>query len=146
VSDINFDILALRANAADSTIEDKNQLFGLVFSLPEWNFIARGEFPNLHPYIAGNAEIAEGQDMVRAFTDTERLYRFAEENGLLTGNLESLTLSVPTENIVDYLEQFIQYGVYGIWFNSDSSSNGFFIPLRQLRPIKVHLTSNGWLV
>lgn len=142
----SFDVLAEKANAADSTIEDKNLLFGQVFSLPEWHFIARGELPNVHPYIANNTEVADGQNLMRAFTDTKCLYRFAKENGLLTDDLEGLILSVPTASIVDYLEPFIQYGVYGIWFNSDSASSGFFVPLRQLRPIKNHLLNNGWLI
>ena len=48
-------------------------------------------------------------------------------------------LSVPTDKIVDYLEQFIAQGVHGIWFNSDTKSDGFFVPLQQLRPIQAHL-------
>ena len=146
MEEINFDILAEKTNVDGSTIEDKNQLFGAAFSLPNWHFIARGEFPNVYPYIAGNADVAGGENMIRAFTDTVRLSRFAEENNLLADNFESLILSIPTADIVEYLEQFSQYGVYGIWFNSDSLSSGFFVPLQQLRPIKTHLQNNGWPV
>jgi hypothetical protein len=44
------------------------------------------------------------------------------------GKENVLVLSVPTDKIVDYLEQFISEDVHGIWFNSDSQSDGFFAP------------------
>ncbi|HRH41355.1 MAG TPA: hypothetical protein PKY82_06885 [Pyrinomonadaceae bacterium] len=139
-SSIPFDELSRKAFETNA-IEDLNALFGAAFSLENWLFIARGEMPNLNPYIAANPEFADGQQMIRAFTDSERLQRFARENNLTGADGSALFLTLPTVNIVEYLEQFIPYGVHGIWFNSDSESEGFFIPLKQLRPIKEHLTN-----
>lgn len=139
-NNIDFDALSRQATESDSAMDDMNNLYGAVFALPQWHFIARGEFPDVRPYIALNAQVADGQYMIRAFTDTDKLYRFAQENNLMqpdaTSKEAALILSLPTETIVDYLEQFIPQGVHGIWFNSDSKSDGFFAPLKQLRPIQ----------
>jgi hypothetical protein len=135
----NFDELARKAIASNGAMEDLDNLYSAVFALSDWHFIARGEFPDVLPYIAANAEYADGQYMVRAFTDTERLQRFAKANNLTEADGSALILSIPTGKAVEYLEQFIAGGVHGVWFNSDTESDGFFVPLRQLRPIKEHL-------
>lgn len=141
---VDFDALARKTNESGGAMDALNNLFGATFALEKWHFIARGELPNVSPYIAANAEYADGQQMVRAFTDTDRLLRFAKENNLTRPDGNASILSVPTANIIDYLEQFIPYGVHGIWFNSDTGSDGFFIPIKQLRPVKEHLAKINW--
>ncbi|HEX9962318.1 MAG TPA: hypothetical protein VGB00_15395 [Pyrinomonadaceae bacterium] len=138
-TEADFDALTLKTEQSNHAMEDLNNLYGAAFSLSEWHFIARGEFPNVSPYVASNAQYADSLPMVRAFTDTNRLQRFARENNLTDADGGALILSIPTEKIVEYLEQFISDGVYGIWFNSDTGSKGFYVPLKQLRPIKEHL-------
>jgi hypothetical protein len=141
--EVDFDELARRTNESNGAMEDLSTLFRHAFALPKWHFIARGQFPDVSPYVASNAQFADGQYMVRAFTDTVRLQRFAKENDLMevdaAGEEKVSILSIPTDGIVDYLEQFIPLGAYGIWFNSDTQSGGFFVPLKQLRPIKEYL-------
>ncbi|MBV9868743.1 MAG: hypothetical protein JO316_25580 [Abitibacteriaceae bacterium] len=139
--EVNFDELAQKAMQSNGALEDVDTLYAHAFALPQWHFIARGAFPNVVPYVAANAAVADGQYMIRAFTDTDRLLRFAQENNLTEADGGALILSLPTDNIIDYLEQFMAEGVHGIWFNSDSGSDGFFAPLRQLRPLKAHLES-----
>lgn len=139
-SGVNFDELSLKANAPNAPMEHLNALFGAAFALEKWDFIARGEMPNVNPYIAARADVADGQQMIRAFTDGERLQRFAKENNLTREDGSVDVLSIPTAGIVEYLEQFMEYGVHGVWFNSDLQSDGFFIPIKQLRPVKEHLT------
>jgi hypothetical protein len=134
-----FDELARKANEPNAPMENLNTLFGAVLDLHEWQFIARGELPNVHPYVASNAAIASNQPMIRAFTDSKRLIRFAKENNLTREDGSCDSLTIPTANIIEYLEGFIPEGAYGVWFNSDSQSDGFFIPIKQLRPIKEHL-------
>lgn len=138
-SGVDFDELSRRTHRANPPMEDLNALFGAVFALSEWLFISRGELPNVNPYVASNAEVAGGQQMVRAFTDSNRLQRFARENNLTDAEGNALMLTIPTKGVVEYLEQFIEYGVHGVWFNSDTGSEGFFVPLKQLRPIREHL-------
>ncbi len=121
-NEVNFDELNRKTIESNGAMGDLSNLFGAAFALSEWHFIARGEFPDVNPYIAANAEFAGGQQMVRAFTDTDRLLRFAKENNLTDADGGAANLSIPTEKIVDYLEQFIADGVHGIWFNSDTHS------------------------
>ena len=136
-SGVDFDSLARRAMETNA-MEDLNALFGAAFTLPHWNFIARGEIPDVYPYIASNPA-AGNQPMIRAFTNTDRLMRFARENNLTDMDGSAKVLTIPTENIVSYLENFTSQGAYGVWFNSDSESADFFIPIKQLEPIKAHL-------
>lgn len=138
-NEINFDALARKAMQSGGAAEDIENLSKQIFALPKWHFIARGEFPEVNPYVASNADYADGQPMIRAFTDTNRLQRFAKENNLTKADGSTLMLDIPIDEIVDYLEKFIAHGVHGIWFNSDSGSEGFFFPLAQLRPIKEQL-------
>ena len=142
--EVDFDLLSRRTMESNVDLAIFSNLFGHVFALPEWHFIARGEFPDINPYVASNAAIADGKYMIRAFTDTARLDRFAEENQLKDADGNVLILSIPTANIIPYLEGSIEHGVYGIWFNSDTQSEGFFTPLTQLRVIKAHLEKVNW--
>lgn len=135
----DFDALSRKVNEPNAPMEDLNALFGAAFALEKWEFIARGEMPNVNPYIAARADVANGQQMVRAFTDSARLQRFAKENNLTREDGSVDILSIPTEGVIEFLEQFMEYGVHGVWFNSNMQSEGFFVPLKQLRPIKEHL-------
>lgn len=137
-NEFDFDSLSQKAMETNA-MEDLNALFGAAFALEKWNFISRGELPNVYPYVASNPAAAENQPMIRAFTDTDRLMRFARENNLTESDGSCKMLTIPTENIVPYLEGFIAQGAFGVWFNSDSESKDFFIPIKQLQPIKDHL-------
>ncbi|RYG70175.1 hypothetical protein EON80_08440 [bacterium] len=142
--EIDFDALSLKAAESNVAIEHFSNLYGNVFLLPVWYFVARGEVPNVGPYIASNAGMAEGKPMIRAFTDSERLTRFVKENQLEDANGNHLAISIPTDDIITYLEGLMASGVYGIWFNSDTQSNGFLVPIERLRPIQEFLTQNQW--
>ena len=48
-----FDELSKKAMETNA-MEDLSALFGAAFALPEWHFIARGELPNVAPYVASN--------------------------------------------------------------------------------------------
>lgn len=137
-SGVDFDALSKKAMTTNAR-EDLNALFGAAFALSKWNFIMRGEMPNVYPYVASNPAAADNQPMIRAFTDTERLMRFARENNLTEADGSCQSLAIPTENIIPYLEGFIEQGAYGVWFNSDSGSSDFYVPIKQLQPIKDHL-------
>ena len=141
---IDFDALSRKANESGGAVADLNNVFGETFALEKWLFIARGELPNISPYVAANADYAGGQQMIRAFTDADRLQRFAQDNNLTAADGSAQMLEIPVKGAVEYLEQFIKYGVHGVWFNSDRVSDGYFIPLAQLRPIREHLTKIGW--
>ena len=140
---VDFDDLATQSFAEDATVEDQNELWGHVFSLEEWYFIARGEAPNLYPFIGINKQVANGQPMIRAFTDQDRLFEFAKEYDLLDASGSAPALTVAVKDIMPFLAQFEQ-DVYGIWFNSDPTSVGFLSPLQQLPRIKQFLEESRW--
>ncbi len=76
-NDIDFDVLA-RKMIESKGIEDINELYGAAFALPDWHFIACGTFPDVNPFIASNARYADGQQMVRAFTEYQSFAAFCE--------------------------------------------------------------------
>src|SRR5687768_2349152 len=75
--EVDFDALARKVNEKAS-METLDNLYRATFALVDWHFVARGRFPNVRPYVASNSEIAGGQYMIRAFTDVDRLDRFAK--------------------------------------------------------------------
>lgn len=137
--DVDFDQLARAAVDANGAIDAMNALWGAAFSLESWLFIARGTAPDLHPYIATNAGLADGKAMVKAFTDSAKLDRFARENGLTDAAGNVAFLAIPTASAVGYVEQLAPHGVWGLHFNADLGSDGFFMPLTGLAGIKRHL-------
>ena len=136
---IDFDKLSAEAFSPGAGIPQLNELWGNVFSLSAWNFIARGPIDRPHPYIASRSDVCNGQDMIRAFTDDQKLTAFGRENNLMEADQSVRILSIPTKDIIPWLEGFSQYGIFGIWFNSDKASTGFYSPITQLRPVKNHL-------
>ncbi len=143
MSPVDFDLLVQRAYAPSATVADKDQLWGAAFALTEWHFIARGPLPNPHPYVASNTTVANGASMVKAFTDSERLDRFARENQLAGADGAVQLLSMPTHAALRYLASLGAGDVYGLHFNADRASFGFFIPLAQLPIVKRHLDASA---
>jgi hypothetical protein len=135
-AEADFDQLSAKAYAVGSTIEDKNALWRAVFALKEWNFIARGEFPNMQPYVASNEGVAKGEYMLKAFTDPKRLHAFAKDNGLLDEKGNAMILTMPVPGFMETLQSYQEMGVFGIHFNADAGSMGFFSPLAQLAAIR----------
>ncbi|HMR56168.1 MAG TPA: hypothetical protein PKK67_09000 [Cyclobacteriaceae bacterium] len=140
----DFDNLCKRAFSQGAGIPELNELWGNVFLLQNWLFIARGPVNQPQPYIASRADVCNGQDMIRAFTDDQKLTAFAHENKLVEADGSVRSLAIPVQSVVSWLEGFGQYGIYGVWFNSDTKSQGFYSPLVQLRPVKDHLDKT-WL-
>lgn len=137
--EIDFDRLSRLAYSSGAGISELNELWGYTFLLANWHFIARGSMTQPQPYIASRNDVCSGQDMIRAFTDEQKLTAFANQNNLLQADQSVRILSVPTKNIIPWLLNFSQYGIFGIWFNSDTGSEGFYSPLAQLNAIKQHL-------
>ncbi len=132
----DFDALAREAEASGGAVEHLRALGRAIFSLSQWHFIARGDAGRPNPFVASHASTGGGVPMVRAFTDTTRLGRFAEENRLVEPQ-GIRVLSVPVDaDVVGWLEGYIPLGAQGLWFNSDSESHGFFFPLKNLRGIR----------
>ena len=139
---IDFDALSNIAHGPDGGIAKLNELWGHTFQLKEWLFINRGTLTAPSPYVASRADVCEGKQLIRAFTDAQKLMDFVSENKLANNGDVPFILSVPTQDIIPWLLNFTRQQVYGIWFNSNLKSNGYYSPLAQLRPIKDHLDRN----
>lgn len=140
-----FDRLSAASDAAGATITDHDALYSAAFRLNEWYFVARGEMPDVRPYVASNAGIANGAPMVKAFTDTARLRAFAKECGLTRPNGDVDILSMPVANILPTMAAYAASGATYIHFNANVESYGFYIPLVQLPIIRRHLEKQGLL-
>ncbi len=126
-------------------MDNKSRLWSALFSLEQWHFIARGEFPNVTPYVAANEAIANGEYLIKAFTDTAKLGFYAKECGLIGPDGQVTILSLPVATILPVMASFIELGVWGIHFNGDSGSEGVFSPMGNLPQIRQYLVANGWL-
>lgn len=132
----DFDTLSKNAySSGKQDIAALDALWGAVFGLSQWHFIARGASTNARPYIG----YKNNEPMIFAFTDTDRLEANARQLKLLDEQGNVPILSIPTTNIISYIESFAQFNVKGIWFNPGGF--GFFSPLNSLRGIKSHLDS-----
>jgi len=139
----DFDALSRAAFAKGATIENQNALWTPTMKLKEWQFIARGEFPNVYPYCCSNEGIAGGKAMLKAFTDADRLMSFAKENGLTDAKGSVHILTMPPEGVIKAASQYEGMGVWGIHFNANRESDGYYAPLEQLQPIVDFLKQRG---
>lgn len=137
--DLEFDFLAKAAYTPEGTFDDKDRLWTKALGLKEVYAIARGQFPDIYPYIASNAGIASGQPLVKVFTDTDRLLAFAEANQLLDADGAASVLTLPVSGLIRAAHDYARSGIYGIHFNPDTDSYGFFTPFEQLPYIREHL-------
>lgn len=136
MSDIDFNQLATKAYREGAVKSDLDALWKELFSLTQWYFIMQGEKDKPYPQIGK----MQDKKVIFAFTDTEKLYRAANTIGMRG---EVSVLAIPLEGIIDYLELFGQYGVFGVWFNS--ADRGFYVPLKNLRVIYEMLKEEGLL-
>jgi hypothetical protein len=137
----NFDALSKAAYSDDASLEQKDALWLALFKLEQWYFIARGNFPNLVPYIGEALQIEPNSLWIYAFTDDEKATNFAKENGLGAEDGSSLYFSVPVNRTtIPWILGYKDSDVKGVFFNANS--DGFYTPLRQLQTIKDHLTAS----
>ena len=138
---VNFDALSRAAYDTNSTIKDKDALWLEVFTLSEWYFVARGSLPNIVPYIARAEQIEPGSLWLYAFTDADRATKYAQEMELGAEDGSSLYLAIPNNRTtIRWALGYKDNDVKGIFFNAESY--GFYVPLRQLQPIKNHLAND----
>src|SRR5580698_7157322 len=102
----DFEALCQAAYADGAGMEERNALWSAVFGLKEWHFIARGEIPNVHPYVCANSTVAGGQYMVKAFTDPDKLRIFAKDNALTDPDGSVKFLSIPVSGFLDSLDEY----------------------------------------
>ena len=124
----SIDSLSDAVRASGGALDAQSALWGAVFSLEKWWFVARGVLPEVGPLVG----TVDGVPSLLAFTSIARAGEFARAHGFVQDD-EGQVLAVPTVGILDMCDQFAAQGVQRIVV--DQGTLGFFAPLAQLRPI-----------
>ncbi len=133
---------ALAAQVIADGLKDRDiqgQLWTALYNLEQWHLMT---FPDSKATPPGlNIETHDGKKWVMAFTDTDRLYVYAEARKQLNSDGTMLGMSVPPQTSFDFFEGL--QGIEGIRFNE--GEKGWFAPMRNLRAIHTHLKKQGKL-
>lgn len=126
----NVDFSALVKEARDTgNKEDEIKLWREVYKLDEWYAVARGELPDIHPFIG----IVDDKPFIIAFTDGRKAFDFAKQQGFIDKDGKSQILSLPVIGVIENVQSYIDDDVFGILFNS--GPDGFYAPLSNLLPM-----------
>lgn len=121
----DFDALVETARKEQSE-EAVRDLWQSTFDLEKWVFVARGEMPNVQPFIG----VIEEKPYLMAFTDTERATQFANQHELTDDEGNSQTIEMPIAGTIQYVAQVAQQGVVGVLFNN--GPHGYFASAHDL--------------
>ncbi|MCZ7649429.1 MAG: hypothetical protein M5U26_29925 [Planctomycetota bacterium] len=125
---VDFDALVEEAKQT-GTDEAMSRLWAATYALPQWNFIARGELPNVRPFIG----VMEDRPFLMAFTDSAHARAFGERQGFLAPDGSLQLLAMPVAGFVETAASYAAGGVFGIMFNN--GPHGYFAPLSNVRPM-----------
>lgn len=109
------------------------ELWRAAYELENWFFVARGEMPNVTPFMA---VFPEGP-FVTAFTSEAVAHEFAIKRGLMHASGAIPILSMTVEGAVRSLPSLAASGAAGVIFNP--GTDGFFAPFANLVPIWEHV-------
>ncbi len=111
-------------------------LWRAVFELENWYFITLPEPDKaMYPLVG----VIDGLNWFYAFTDEALLQQFARKENLVDEEKGAYLISVPTKDILPWLEEVRANGVYGIRFNQGDF--GWYVPLENFAAIYEHLFS-----
>jgi len=122
-------LLALARAGGDETdgVTAQRALWGAVFALPRWLFVARGGEDEPRPFIGVPDEIPT----IFAFTTGTRARAFAVDRLGLPEEEAGLMLAIRTASAVEWVAGFAEHGVQRIMFDDE-----FFAPIGNLIPIR----------
>lgn len=101
-------------------------LWRVTMQLENWWFLAVGEEEQESP---AAAEI-EGQQMLLAFTDAERVRHFALEQGMITSEDDLRAIALEPYEVVEAADTYQRANITGLIF--DPHISGYYIPAEQL--------------
>lgn len=101
-------------------------LWRVTMQLEYWWFLAVGEEDQESP---AAAEI-EGQQMLLAFTDAERVRHFALEQGMITPEDDLRAIALEPYEVVEAADTYQRANISGLIF--DPHISGYYIPAEQL--------------
>ncbi|MBN8613163.1 MAG: hypothetical protein J0L92_21405 [Deltaproteobacteria bacterium] len=134
MTSVDFDALALSAYPSErqGPRAAMDALWRAAFALPEWYFAVHADAPAL-PF----AMTLAGQRFVFAFTDRERVLRFAATNADVGALAKDLWIAMPVRGARAYLASLVKEGVFGVHLNHGQP--GWFAPLAGIETIFEHL-------
>jgi len=115
--------------------ESMTALWRYTLAMDEWYFIARGEMPDVKPFVG----VVEGAPSLMAFTDTDYANAFGRSQNLIDADNNVSVLSIPTEGFLDYAETLVERGIENLIFNA--GVHDYFQPLQNLRAIFDYINS-----
>lgn len=132
----DFDALcgAAHPNGGQGPRAAMDALWTATFALPQWHFAVRDDAPTV-PF----ATAIGGQLFVFAFTDSDRVIRFAKENAHVRGISSSFWLAMQTDGARAYVADRGTRDLFGIHFNY--AQPGWFAPAPAVDRIFAHLRS-----
>ncbi|KGN40511.1 hypothetical protein [Knoellia aerolata] len=128
----SIDDLSEAVRASGGALDAQTALWGAMFSLDRWWFVARGTPPDVGPLVG----TVDGVPSLLAFTSGARAREFALANGF-SEEQAGLSLAVPSQRVLDMCDQIAEHGVQRVVV--DQGTLGFFAPLAQLRAIHAFL-------
>tara|TARA_R110002096_G_scaffold361075_2_gene554096 strand:- start:10879 stop:11517 length:639 start_codon:yes stop_codon:yes gene_type:complete len=117
----------------------QNDLWVALFQLKQWHLMTFPDSTSVPPGL--NIETHDGKKWVMAFTDPDRLYKYAKARKLLNADGTMFGMSVPSQTSFEFFESMP--GVAGVRFNEGDV--GWFAPMPNLRAIHTHLVKLGRL-
>ncbi|GAA4108335.1 hypothetical protein GCM10022415_00880 [Knoellia locipacati] len=124
----SIDSLAEVVRTSGADVDAQSALWGAMFGLDKWWFIARGTLPDVSPVVG----VVDGVPSLLAFTSGAR----ARECALTMGFAEEKAgqaLAVAPQSVLETTDHLMSQGVQRLVV--DQGVLGFFAPLGQLRPI-----------
>lgn len=128
--EFDFDALATAVRESNGSREALDALWGAVYELEDWYFIARGEMPDLTPYCA----VIEGKPMVHIFTDSDQCDACARQFGFVDDDDCTPFIAMGPEGFLGWLDLLQSNNVWGMYFNH--GPNNFFAPLTNAIPMR----------
>lgn len=118
----DFDALCTSARSDPASDEAQSRLWAAVFTLPELHFVARGEMPDIRPFVG----VVQDKPFVMMFTDDARAHKYAVDSKLESGAGAFGVITTSRDAAMKMVMNLARQGVYGIMINP--GENGFFAP------------------
>lgn len=132
----SIDELAEVVRTAGADVQAQSALWGAVFALEKWWFIARGTMPDVSPVVAS----VDGVPSLLAFTEGSRARECALQMGFSEEEAGQV-LAIPPQSVLETVDHLVAQGVQRLVI--DQGVTGFFAPLTQLRAIHDFIGGGG---
>ena len=132
----DFDFLAQQARTNPSP-ENFEQLWSATFRLLEWHFPARGQMPNVSPFVG----MVNGMATVVGFTDPVRAGEFCKVQGISDPSGRAQLMAIPVPGFLNAVPIYLSNGIRAIQFNN--GKDAWFSPFELMMQLHGYLKGKG---